>query len=122
MRRLLPEHKGHHYGGAHRRLPTGPLFHGRSGYSQIRGVEGVYSWFTHISTLEGIFPIYLMNATGPEGACTFLENGRCSVYEHAPGCAGSTRLRHFPAHAAGILYFTSAWTAMPATSPGDGPW
>lgn len=60
------------------------FFHGRSGYSQIRGVEGVYSWFTHISTLEGIFPIYLMNATGPEGACTFLENGRCSVYEARP--------------------------------------
>lgn len=98
------------------------FFHGRSGYSQIRGVEGVYSWFTHISTLEGIFPIYLMNATGPEGACTFLETDGARSMRHAPGCAGSTRLRHFPAHAAGILYFTSAWTAMPATSPGDGPW
>lgn len=60
------------------------FFHGRFGYSQIEGMEGVYSWFTHISMLEGIFPIYLMNTTGPEAACTFLENGRCSVYEARP--------------------------------------
>lgn len=57
------------------------FFHGRSGYSQIQGVEDVYRWFAHPSTLEDIFPIYLLNTHGKNDACVFLEKGRCTVYE-----------------------------------------
>lgn len=57
----------------------------RERYSgQFRTVEDIYTWCAHLSTLEGVFPIYLLNTTGPENACTFLEKGRCTVYEARP--------------------------------------
>lgn len=54
------------------------------GGTYMGSVERVYSWFTHSAVLEGIFPIFLLNTRGPDAACTFLENGRCSVYEARP--------------------------------------
>ena len=51
---------------------------------QIQSVRDVYVWFAHLATLEDVFPIYLLNTTGPEDACVFLEKGRCSVYEARP--------------------------------------
>lgn len=58
---------------------------GREGWSQIQSVEDVYSWFTHISMLEDLFPIYLMNTRKEEqDCCVFLENDRCMVYKARP--------------------------------------
>lgn len=50
----------------------------------IRAVESVFIWFAHLSTLNDVFPIYLLNTTGFQNECTFLEKGRCSVYEARP--------------------------------------
>lgn len=59
-------------------------FSRQSGGTYMGSVERVYSWFTHSAVLEGIFPIFLLNTRGSDAACTFLENGRCSVYEARP--------------------------------------
>lgn len=57
----------------------------RKNYSgQFQSVEDVYTWCAHLSLLEGVFPIYLLNTTGTEKACMFLEKGRCTVYEARP--------------------------------------
>lgn len=51
---------------------------------QFRSVEDVYTWCAHLSTLNDVFPIYLLNTTGSEDVCVFLEKGRCTVYEARP--------------------------------------
>lgn len=47
-------------------------------------IHDVYERYAHADLLEGNLPIYLMNTTGYDHACAFLENGRCSVYEARP--------------------------------------
>ncbi len=51
---------------------------------EVEYVEDVYSRYTHPDMLEGFYPIFLMNTTGPDNACVFLEDSRCSVYEARP--------------------------------------
>ena len=50
----------------------------------VQTIEDVYERYTHPDLLEGLLPIFLLNTAGPEQACVFLENGRCSVYAERP--------------------------------------
>lgn len=50
----------------------------------ICGVEDVYARFTHITMLNEILPIFLMNTSGEDHSCVFLEDGKCKVYEARP--------------------------------------
>lgn len=52
--------------------------------SMVSTIEDVYSWFAHPAALEGGYPIFLLNTCGKDHACTFLEQGRCSVYDARP--------------------------------------
>ena len=47
-------------------------------------MEDFYASYTYPDMLEGCFPVFLMNTTGPADSCVFLKNGRCSVYEARP--------------------------------------
>jgi len=55
----------------------------RAREEQIEGTEDVLSRYAHPSML-GDLPIFLLNTEGPEDACVFLRDGRCSVYEARP--------------------------------------
>lgn len=50
----------------------------------VLGPEDVFSCYTHAAWLADSIPIFLLNTVGPQDACTFLESGRCSVYEARP--------------------------------------
>ena len=48
--------------------------------SAVETVEEVYSKFAHPVMLTEGFPIFVLNTDGADDACTFLKNGRCSIY------------------------------------------
>lgn len=50
----------------------------------IEGPEDLLAQYTHPDMLADRLPIFLLNTDGPENACVFLKNGRCSVYEARP--------------------------------------
>lgn len=52
--------------------------------TSICGTEDVYARFTHVTMLEDILPIFLMNTWGEDHSCVFLKDGRCGVYEARP--------------------------------------
>lgn len=47
-------------------------------------IEDVYDLYTHEAMLEGCYPVFMMNTVGPDNACVFLKDGRCSIYEARP--------------------------------------
>ena len=47
-------------------------------------IDDVYARYAHLDMLEGLLPIYMMNTEGPDHACVFLKDGRCSVYDGRP--------------------------------------
>lgn len=51
---------------------------------QASSIDDVYMRYAHPDMLEGCLPIYMMNTEGPDHACAFLKDGRCSVYEGRP--------------------------------------
>jgi len=50
----------------------------------IEGPEDMLAQYTHPDMLVDRLPIFLLNTDGPENACVFLKDGRCSVYEARP--------------------------------------
>ena len=52
--------------------------------SMVQTIEDVYSWFAHPKTLEGGYPIFLLNTSRWDHTCTFLEHGRCRIYDARP--------------------------------------
>ena len=50
----------------------------------IEGPEDLLAQYTHPDVLAERLPIFLLNTEGPENACVFLKDGRCSVYEARP--------------------------------------
>ena len=50
----------------------------------IEGPEDMLARYTHPDMLAERLPIFLLNTEGPEDACVFLKDGRCSVYEARP--------------------------------------
>ena len=65
--------------------------HGKAGC-----IEDVYGSFTHADVLENCYPIFVMNTTGPDNACVFLKDGRCSIYEARPRVCRLYPLNAFP--------------------------
>lgn len=51
---------------------------------EVRDIEDVYARYAHPIMLDGLLPIFVLNTKGDDHACTFLENGRCRVYEARP--------------------------------------
>lgn len=51
---------------------------------EAASIDDVYTRYAHPDMLEGYLPIYMMNTEGPDHACVFLKDGRCSVYEGRP--------------------------------------
>lgn len=51
---------------------------------EVTCIEDVYDCYTHEDMLAGCYPIFVMNTTGPDNACVFLKDGRCSIYEARP--------------------------------------
>ena len=51
---------------------------------ETSSIDDVYAQYAHTDMLEGCLPIYMMNTEGPDHACVFLKDGRCSVYEGRP--------------------------------------
>lgn len=51
---------------------------------EASSIDDVYTRYAHPDMLEGRLPIYLMNTEGPDHACVFLKDGRCTVYESRP--------------------------------------
>ena len=51
---------------------------------EVSTIDDVYTRYAHTDMLEGYLPIYMMNTEGPDHACAFLKDGRCSVYESRP--------------------------------------
>lgn len=51
---------------------------------EVEYIEDVYNRYTHVKMLEDCYPIFVMNTTGPDNACAFLKDGRCSIYEVRP--------------------------------------
>lgn len=50
----------------------------------ITGMDDVFSQYAAAVPLEEGYPIFTLQASGPEDACIFLKDGRCSVYEARP--------------------------------------
>lgn len=50
----------------------------------VSGIEDVLAHYAHAAWLSDNFPIFLLNTAGTFDACTFLKDGRCSVYEARP--------------------------------------
>lgn len=50
----------------------------------VTGTEDVLAQYAHASWLENSFPVFLLNTEGTLNVCTFLKDGRCSVYEARP--------------------------------------
>ncbi len=48
------------------------------------GTEDVLAQYAHASWLADSLPIFLLNTVGTLDVCTFLKDGRCSVYEARP--------------------------------------
>lgn len=44
-------------------------------------IEDVYTRYAHTTLLTERFPIYVLNTSGDDHACVFLQDDRCSVYE-----------------------------------------
>lgn len=44
----------------------------------------LYDNYTYPTMLQGLYPVFLMQVKGPDDACIFLEDGRCSIYEARP--------------------------------------
>lgn len=51
---------------------------------EIVSIDDVYARYAHLDMLEELLPIYIMNTDGPDYACVFLKDGRCSVYDGRP--------------------------------------
>lgn len=51
---------------------------------EVESIDDVFTQYADADLLEGCLPIYLMNTVGPDHACIFLKDGRCSVYERRP--------------------------------------
>lgn len=51
---------------------------------EVNSIDDVYTRYAHPDMLEGYLPIYMMNTEGPDHACAFLKDGRCSIYESRP--------------------------------------
>lgn len=50
----------------------------------VSGIEDVLAQYAHAAWLLDNFPIFLLNTVGLSDVCTFLKNGRCTVYEARP--------------------------------------
>ncbi len=50
----------------------------------VTGTEDVLARYAHPAWLMDNFPVFLLNTVGKSGICTFLKEGRCSVYEARP--------------------------------------
>ena len=50
----------------------------------VSGIEDVLAQYAHAAWLSDSFPIFLLNTAGTLDVCTFLKEGRCSVYEARP--------------------------------------
>ena len=50
----------------------------------VDSIEDVYERYTHLSMLNGVYPIFLLNTRGQDQSCVFLADGRCGVYESRP--------------------------------------
>ncbi len=50
----------------------------------VAGTEDVLAQYAHASWLADRLPIFLLNTVGTKNVCTFLRDGRCSVYEARP--------------------------------------
>lgn len=51
---------------------------------EVTSIDDVCMRYAHSDMLEGCLPIYIMNTEGPDHACVFLKDGRCSVYKGRP--------------------------------------
>lgn len=51
---------------------------------EVEYVEDLYARYTHVDMLEDCYPVFVMDTTGPDHACVFLKDGRCSIYEARP--------------------------------------
>ena len=53
--------------------------------AKVTTIDDVLSLYCDLMPLtEKCFPIFMMKTTGPDAACVFLKNGRCSIYEARP--------------------------------------
>lgn len=53
--------------------------------AMVSTIDDVLSLYCDpISLTENWFPIFMMKTTGRDGACVFLKNDRCSIYEARP--------------------------------------
>ncbi|MBP1737655.1 MAG: hypothetical protein H6Q60_1536 [Oscillospiraceae bacterium] len=50
----------------------------------VTGMDDVLGQYTESVPLENGYPIFVLQVSGPEDACVFLKDGRCSVYEARP--------------------------------------
>lgn len=50
----------------------------------ITGMDDVFSQYATAVPLGDGYPIFTLQVSGPEDACVFLKDGRCSVYEARP--------------------------------------
>ena len=51
---------------------------------EVSSIDDVYLRYAHTDMLESRLPIYILNTEGPNRACVFLKDGRCTVYESRP--------------------------------------
>ena len=50
----------------------------------VQSIEDVFARYTHPIMLEDLFPVFMLNTTGEDYSCIFLQGNRCSVYEARP--------------------------------------
>ncbi len=50
----------------------------------ISGTEEMLAQYAEPFMITSVVPIYTVKAVGPEQACIFLKDGRCSIYEARP--------------------------------------
>lgn len=51
---------------------------------EVSSIDEAYERYAHMDLLEGCLPIFLVNTVGPDHACVFLNDGRCTVYDSRP--------------------------------------
>lgn len=50
----------------------------------VQSLSDIYARYTEPVPIAEDYPIFLLNTTGPDDACVFLEDGRCSIYPARP--------------------------------------
>lgn len=71
----------------------------------IEGPEDMLARYTHPDMLAERLPIFLLNTEGPEDACVFLKDGRCSVYEARPRVCRLYPFTAFPGQRGKAFHF-----------------